>query len=245
MNNLHSRIRIGSAQVDTFLEKTNFKPGEEVEARVDIKGGDSDQHLDELYFAILTRYKDAGWRTGVIDEFRVLESTTIHPDTEESHEVTFPFPYNTPLTKGGDKVWLKTGTDGHWHVDPNEHEPLKIEPDERMERLFEALEGLGFVFQNAQCEKAPHYTTGAFIQELNFRPRSGRYRNKIDGLDVMLDGAEDRIDTYLEIDARPQGVGGMYDEMVDMDESFERFSFHDESTDELEDTLGKLLDQHT
>lgn len=245
MNNLLSRIGIGAAEVDTVLPKMSFKPGEELTAEVQIRGGETEQHVEAIYFAVLTRYKyDEGWRTGVIDEFQVLEPMTIRPDTDETHEVTFELPYNTPLTKGGDKVWLKTGLDVQWSVDPKDNDPLDIQPNERMENLFSALESLGFVFQNAQCERAPHYMSGAFVQELNYRPRSGRYRSKLDEVDVLLDGSEEQIDVYLEIESRPQGVGGMYDEVVDLTETMERFSFQDETAEELEGTLKELFDRN-
>jgi sporulation-control protein len=245
-----SKIRIGAAEVQTVLPKRSFTPGEEIEARVEVTGGDADQHLDELFFAVLTRFKyDEGWRIGVIDEFGVLEPRTIHPDTDETHEITFQFPFNTPLTKGGDKVWLQAGVSPDWTVDES-NEPLEIKPEARQKRLFEAVEELGLVFQKSQCTKAPHYMSSALVQELNYRPRSGSYRQKLDEVDVMCDGHEDEMDVYLEIESAPNSVGGMhgyddmYDDVVDLGESWERFSFQDESTEELVEMVRELLDKN-
>lgn len=57
MGKFLSRIGIGNAAVDTVLHSETVRPGESVGAHVEVEGGSSDQDVDEIDLAVMTRYE--------------------------------------------------------------------------------------------------------------------------------------------------------------------------------------------
>jgi sporulation-control protein len=55
-NKVFASMGIGSAELDTKLEKDTYMPGETVQGVVTIKGGKIDQQIDEIYLALNTTY---------------------------------------------------------------------------------------------------------------------------------------------------------------------------------------------
>ncbi|KPC97339.1 Sporulation-control protein spo0M [Geobacillus sp. BCO2] len=53
---LLSSIGIGSATVDTKLVKAKYVQGETVEGVVEVRDGSVEQHIDEIYLALVTTY---------------------------------------------------------------------------------------------------------------------------------------------------------------------------------------------
>lgn len=119
MNRLLSSIGIGAATVDTLLPKTEFTPGETVEATVEMTGGNAEQEIDGLYFALLTRVDD---EHVVVDQDEITESVSLAPGETRTLTTEVTVPPRTPVTEGECRVWLKTGLDISWAVDPNDED---------------------------------------------------------------------------------------------------------------------------
>lgn len=242
MKQILSRVGIGSARVDTVLPKTTLSAGESVEADVHVEGGSSEQEVDAIYFALLTRYEtDESVRTGVIDKFRIADPFTVGPDEERTFTVTIDVPLDTPISAGRTKIWLETGLDIDWSVDPDDTDPIQVEPGPRLGAFVDALDSLGFSLRTAQCEQAPGTLfSGKFVQELEFVPHSGPFAGKLDELEVVATETETGLDVKLEIDRR----GGLLSEMADVDERWAQLSFTGERASDVEAKLHAEIERH-
>jgi sporulation-control protein len=240
-----SRIGIGTATVDTKLPST-VTAGESVEATVEIEGGNAEQEVDAVYFALETRYEtDEGYRTAAIDRQQLAENFTIAPDEERSFDVTLQIPRETPITMGRTEVWVETGLDVDWALDPDDTDYLTVEPTDRMQAVLDALSSLGFDLRTARPEATPGgiFSTGVpFVQEFEFIPRSGAYRGDFDELEVLFEPTEDALDVRLEVDRR----GGMLTELSDMDldERFEQVTVTTTDAGAVEEQIRTILDKH-
>lgn len=155
MNGILSRFGVGAAEVDTVLPTDSVIAGETVEATVEIHGGDSAQDVEAVYFALLTRHAtDDGRSTGVVDRHRLADSFTIEAGEERSFEVDLGIPRDAPATLDRTDVWIETGLDVEWAVDPDDSDPIEIRPDAHLGALLDALDALGFALRRADCEAA-------------------------------------------------------------------------------------------
>ncbi|RZH66541.1 sporulation protein [Natrinema altunense] len=241
MKGVLSSLGIGAATVDTVLP-TTLTAGESVDARVDITGGNDTQEIDGIYFALATRYKtDESTRTAKIETVRVGDSFTIEPDEERTRTVSIDVPAHTPVTMGTTSVWLDTGLDIDWAVDPDDRDALEIEPDPLRRALFDAVDSLGFVLRTAQCEATESlFSDHRFVQEFEFVPRSGPFAGDLDELEIVPLPADDGFELLLEVDRR----GGLLAERFDADERNERLSLRAGTEDDLEERLRVAIERN-
>ncbi len=113
---LLSSIGIGAATVDTKLAKAQYVQGETVEGVVDIRGGSIEQHIDEIYLALVTTYlreidDKKHEEKAVLARYKVSGSLTIGPNETKTIPFQFALPYDVPVTLGSSRVWLQTGLD--------------------------------------------------------------------------------------------------------------------------------------
>ncbi|ELZ10562.1 SpoOM family protein [Natrinema thermotolerans DSM 11552] len=240
MKRVLSRLGIGSATVETVLPPT-LTAGESVDARVDVTGGNDSQDVESIYVALVTRYEtDESHGTAKLETDALSNSFTIDPDEERSFTVTIDIPYHTPVTSDRTDVWLDTGLDIDWAVDPDDRDPIEIEPDPLRETLFDALESLGFARKTATCEATESlFADHRFVQELEFVPRSGPFVDDLDELEVVTLPEGDGFDLLLEIDRR----GGLLAEQFDADERHERLSLRPGDESDLERRLRTAIER--
>lgn len=198
MKRLLSSIGIGAATVDTILPQAAVRPGEAVELDVELSGGDSAQRIDGLYFVL---------KTAVDGEDRVVtrasadESFTIDPGEERTERVTFPVPVWTPVTRGGVRVWLETGADIDWAVDPSDSDDVTVAPGPHVAALFEAAADLGFEFVSARLVETPWLDDRPFAQALVFDPGE-RFARDVSRLVLTTIPRDDDLRLYIEVQQR-------------------------------------------
>ncbi|PWK15512.1 sporulation protein [Tumebacillus permanentifrigoris] len=120
---------VGSAKVNTHLEYSQYRVGDEVRGVVHIQGGNLEQEVDEIYLYLLTTH--TGHQDGEekeITRIRLTESFTVAPN--ETKEIGFAFllPENTPVTGDGRIVWVHTGLDIDNALDPSDDDRITILP---------------------------------------------------------------------------------------------------------------------
>ncbi|WP_227378830.1 sporulation protein [Haladaptatus halobius] len=196
MKRVLSSIGIGAATVDTILPKTQLKPGETVEVTVELEGGDSDQEITAIYFALLTQVDDDDV---VLDQFQLNESFTLATGESRTTTTDITVPRSTPLTQDGQQVWLKTGLDVKWAVDPTDKDTIEIVPDAYLNALLDALNKLGFTTSHIGIEETPWLDRRQFLQKFEFTPDGDQWPD-LDGVTVMpvLRGEDLRV--FMEID---------------------------------------------
>lgn len=220
-------IGIGSAAVDTMLEKQRYEPGETVRGAVKVKGGHVEQQIDGIYIAVMTKYaRETGdrkvYHTAEISNTRVSGAFAIGAGDTVEIPFAFRLPYTTPLSVGRTPVWLMTGADIRSAVDPTDDDRVDIVPSSSIRAVFDALSELGFRMRNADCEYAPRfarYGNMPFVQEFEYVPVSGAYRGRLDELEVVMLPQASSIDLFMQIDRRTRGLSSLLAEALDTDET--------------------------
>jgi sporulation-control protein len=231
-NKALASIGIGSAQVDTKLEMDKVVPGGELRGVVLVKGGNTEQKVDEIYLGLNTTYlKESNDRKFnvpvVIDRFRLNEPFSIGPGETKEIPFSFVLPQDVPISIGRTKIWVTTGLDIKNAVDPSDKDYLQVVPNRLMESVLNVVEDLGFRLREADCEQAPYRLRKRlpFIQEFEFVPVMGSFRGRLDELEVVFFSvSENETEIYMQVDRRARGIGGFLSEALEMDESNIRFS---------------------
>jgi sporulation-control protein len=240
------RFGIGTANVTT-RPPSSVKIGEPTEVTVEMTGGKADQEAEALYVAVETEYEqetDEGTQeveTTVHTEYPIGEFTLKAGETRtETVEVTIP--PETPVTKGYTNVWIDAGLDVDWAADPNDWEYVEVEPSDRMQRLFDAIEDLGFSLNEAYPEASGGlFSSGKpFVQEFEYVPRGGPFRGELDELELILDATADGLNVTVEVDRQ----GGMLSEMTGADESKDALTIRDQDTETIKDELSALIERN-
>jgi len=252
-NRVLASIGIGSAKVDTRLERSGYSPGDEVRGVVYIRGGNVEQQIDGIYIHLLTQYtREKDDRkityTEALAKFMVTGSTQVQPGQELEIPFAFDLPLYTPATFDRVRVWVKTGLDIANAADPGDEDYLEILPHPAAGVVLEAIESLGFRIHRVENEYAPRMGRGVpFVQEFEFLP-GGNYYGRLDELEAVFFPMNDGIEVLLEVDRRARGFMGFLEEAMDADERRQLVRF---SRSELErgsgyvgNRLAELINYH-
>ncbi|WP_049938031.1 sporulation protein [Haloplanus natans] len=244
MKKVLASIGIGNASVDTVLPSETVRPGDTVDADVQITGGDAEQEVGTVRFEIETRYRtEEGYETADIDRFTLAEGLTIEPGQEETRSVSFDVPYGTPVTTGEVEVWIETELDIEMAVDPEDTDYLDVRPTPRLQAVFDAMDDLGFSLHGAACEADPYgrYASGRrFVQEFEFRATAGRFRDELDEVELVALPGADELDLFVEVDRR----GGLLSEMAETDERKTRTSIESADRKTVRADLERVVERH-
>jgi sporulation-control protein len=226
-NKVFASVGIGSAAVDTKLEKDTYMPGETVAGVVEIKGGKVEQQIDEIYLTLNTTYlRESNDRkytvTAAIDKFRLTSPFLIKANEQKEIPFSFQLPNDTPLSIGKSKIWVTTGLDIKGGLDSSDKDYLNVVPNPLMIAVLNTIDALGFRLREADCEEAPRRLRGRlpFVQEFEFVPTSGVFRGRIDELEVVFfPSANGMLDIMFQVDRRARGLSGLFSEAMGADET--------------------------
>lgn len=237
---LLASVGVGAAKVDTQLEKDEFIPGEEVKGTVVIKGGDVDQSIDAIHLFLMTEAMKE------VEDRKVKEKVSLmkYPITQdlimasgETKEISFSvtLPLHVPASLGRLPIWFETGLDIPMALDPQDRDSIKVTPHPHLEIVLDSLNTLGFSVRKVEMEYSKQY---GYVQEFEFLP-SSEFRSYLDELEAVFFLHEDRIETFLEVDRRARGIGGLFAEALEMDENNVNLTF---TKEELKDQ-SKVTEQ--
>lgn len=249
-------VGIGSAKVDTVLEKSSYYPGEVIRGVIRIQGGSVEQQIDGINLTVMTTYTqeidDSKFnKNGEVARFQVSQPQSI--GVQEFKEIPFSvtLPGNTPLTIGRSPVWIKTDADIQSAVDPTDADHIQVTPSVFQKTVMDAVDSLGFRLKNIESLYAPRMRAALpFIQEQEWVPTGGRYRGKLDELEVVfLNVRQDGVDLLLQIDRKASGWLGRLAESMDVDESFVRVSLNANDLNaghsRVADILDSIISKHS
>jgi sporulation-control protein len=236
-----TRIGIGSATVDLIPERTRVRPGDRVDAVLEIRGGASRQVVDDIEIALVTEYTvrtdDGGYQeTCALWETEFTDGFTIEPDADRTIEAPpLQVPESTPLTMGKTRVWLQTGLDIDWALDPSDEDALDVQPGGRTQALLDALEALQFCLRSVRNEKTitdsgPH----PFVQKFAYDVGGGPFDGRLDAVTVMPLQTDGRLHVSIEVDR--SGI-----EVFDLDEQYRRTQIESDAPDEVREQVEGLL----
>lgn len=251
-NKVFASVGIGSAAVDTKLERDTYMPGETVKGVVEIKGGKVEQQVDEIYLTLNTTYlKESDDKkytvTAAIERFRLTTPFVIRANEKKDIPFTFQLPFDTPLSIGRSKIWVTTGLDIKGGVDPSDKDYLKVVPNPLMSEVFNAIDNLGFRIREADCEEPPRRLRGRlpFVQEFEFVPTSGLFRGRLDELEVVFfPTGNDSLDIMIQVDRRARGLSGLFSEAIGADETNVRLSVSNADIPNLQQKIQSVIQRY-
>ncbi|MFC4775958.1 sporulation protein [Paenibacillus sp. GCM10023252] len=232
-NRFLASIGIGSATIDTLLEKARYMPAEEVRGIVKIRGGNVEQRIETIQLSVMTEYiresNDHKYtQHGELTRYQVSSPFTLQPGENREVPFSFQLPHQTPLTIGRAPVWIKTELDIRGGVDPGDNDRIEVVPTPQMNTVLEALSLIGFRLRKAECEYASRLGGRIpFVQEFEFVPTT-QFRGQLDELEVIFYPSDHELELLLQVDRRARGLASLFAEAMDMDESFVRVRFSNE-----------------
>ncbi|MFS0654487.1 sporulation protein [Bacillus sp. 179-C3.3 HS] len=246
-------VGIGAAKVDTILEREAYVPGEEVRGTVHVKGGKIAQDIRYIDLKLNTRYvivkdDEEHRKYATIHSLRVTDSFTIQPGEEHQFSFSFTLPLDTPISVGKVEVSVVTDLDIQGGIDKFDNDRIIVKAHPWIDSVLGAVSHLGFRLHEADCEQAPYFQRRLpFVQEFEFIPTAGYYRQMLDELELIFLIDEDGLDIVFEIDRRARGLRGWLEEMYNDGEQLVRIRFNQselEDTEELEEILAEIIDQY-
>lgn len=242
-------VGIGSAAVDTKLERDSYMPGETVKGVVEIRGGKVEQQVDDIFLTLNTTYlKESDDKkynvTAAIDRFRITSPFVIGKNERKEIPFSFQLPLDTPLSIGRSKIWVTTGLDIKNAVDPGDKDYLQVIPNQLMNAVFNAVDSLGFRLREADCEQAPRHLRGRlpFVQEFEYVPTSGPFRGRLDELELVFRPAGNGgLELLLQVDRRARGLGGLFAEAAGMDETNVRLTVTNADIPNLQQQIHSVI----
>lgn len=229
-NRIMASVGIGSAKVDTLLEKGSYSPGEEVRGVIRLYGGAVEQQIEGIDLAVMTYYTREVNDTKVQEKAQlsvVRATSAIQLRANEQKDIPFAFqlPVSTPLTIGRTPVFIQTTADIRSAMDPTDQDRIDVVATPAIRTVIQAVESLGFRLREAETIYAPRLggAHSPFVQELEWVPQSGAYRGRLDELElIFLRQQGGSLELLLQIDRKAVGLFGHFAEAMEMDESFVR-----------------------
>lgn len=186
---LLSRFGIGSATIDLIPEKTTVRPGDEVNAHLEIEGGRSTQTVEDIEIALVTSYQvergdDPVTTHYVLWETEFKDGFTVEAGVDRTLDVPpIQVPSTTPVTLGESEVWIQSGLDIDWAVDPSDEDQLEVQPPPRLQAVLDAMDQLGFGLRTVTNEETDNRLASLpFFQHFAFRGGAGDLAGKLDDL---------------------------------------------------------------
>jgi sporulation-control protein len=241
IKNFIVRFGVGAAQVELVLEAQDVVPGEKIKGFVTVRGGQTEQQIDSIYFAFLTKYFVSD-KAQVVDfgKQMLTRSFKISPGEVKDFDVILKIPETIPITTKMTRVWVQTGLDIDWSIDPTDKDFIRIERSKMMETLTGALHMLGFDQDQDYCVKAPKELDLPFIQEFEYSTRTGPFKGRVDHLEIICVPKKNRMDVVIGINHSTNVVS----ELLGLDNSEALFRvFDNNDVHELTQRLQKKIEK--
>jgi len=250
LKKLAARIGIGSAEIETVLEKSTYRPGEEVRGTVHVRGGSVEEQIDDIDLYVMTRFvmvKDDQriQQESTVASFRIVNGFTVLPKEVKSFPFHFILPLDTPVSMGNCAVWMKTDIDIK-----NGFDYIQVLPHQWIEKILEAVCQCGFTLRGADFQ-----LTGAipsrlpFVQAFQFDPCTTGFTGRLDEVEAVCQLDEQGVEVALEIESKAGGVLGVVEEPSNVDERLVRLRLHDtelenDSAQNLAEKFSCIFNQH-
>ncbi|SIS64370.1 sporulation protein [Salimicrobium flavidum] len=242
-------LGIGAATVDTQLEKETFVPGEDVHGKVFIQGGETEQTIDAICIFLMTEAVQEVNERKVkekvsLEKYKISDQLFIGAGENKEIPFTIQLPLHTPASFERLPIWFETGVDIPMALDPEDRDPIDLKPHPHIEKVIEALENqLSFRLREVEMEYSKRH---GFVQEFEFSA-GGEYHDYLEELEAIFFISQDKLDVMLEVDRRARGLGGLFSEALEMDESRSKVTFKSEefngSVENIADKLKQTIDR--
>jgi sporulation-control protein len=219
------RLGGGGAEIDAVLHEEQVEPGGSVSGVVHIRGGDADKVASRAVLEIVARVvRKMGDDEHRVDE--VIAGIELPGPFPLGRDHALPFrldlPMHTPVTSLGGQnfVWLRSGLDVPWAIDPGDTDGLTVFPNHAQANVLQAMEGLGFRLAKVDIDPRASWFGRKWVQEFEFRP-SRRDQFRFDEVELVFESQRgSQVELLIQLDRAARGLGGLLMEMTNTDESW-------------------------
>jgi len=242
-------VGIGNAKVDTKLTNSTFIAGEMIGGVTEVVGGNTSQSVESIYLTVYTTYEreanDNKYTDSVaIFSHKLNEPFTIEKGEKKEFPFTFSLPLITPVTMGKTRVWIQTGLDIKNAVDPGDKDMIEVRPNAYIQAGLTAAQNLGFKLRKVDCEESPRAYRGItkFVQEFEFVAARGPFRGRFDEIEfTFIPKGSDQVELLIQVDRKVRGLGSLFSEAMNMDESFIRMILTKADLPSLESRISQEI----
>jgi sporulation-control protein len=239
-------LGVGGPTIDAVLDSDRVQPGGTLTGILHIRGGDSGQTASKATLDLVARVeKKMGDEEYQVDE--VIAGVALPGPITLGQETSLPFrlelPAHTPVTALGGRnfVWLRSGLDVPWAIDPSDKDALLVEPSRAQANALRAMESLGFRLAKVDIDARSSWMGRKCVQEFEFRP-AGYGRSRYDEIELVFEGQRGHsVDCLLQLDRSARGFGGLLREMTGTDESWHRLTLDASSPERAAADLGRVI----
>jgi sporulation-control protein len=198
-------------RVDTRLQTSVWAPGELVRGHVYIRGGALAQTIDTITLAAVTAYErevdGATWsETYTLASHCLTEVIQIGPGARLLLPFSIQLPWETPLTLGQQRIWLRTMLEAAGADSAKRTEIVHIRPHPAQRLVLDALAAQSFQLTRTECRYQPRPGHAhSIVQALKFLPTSRSYQ-AIEELEIVFDLGEHGLDVLFQIVQRARGL---------------------------------------
>ena len=245
-----SAFGLGGARIDTIIHTKNIMPGKRIEGICKIKGGNIEQHINDISIGVYTSYKQEV-DDKVINQVQRIQEHIIKIDKnilpDETYEVKFSFILykRVPVTIHKSQVWISTYLDIKSGKDTSDRDYINVGFNDYMQNVIDAILELGFSLREVENEYCPAKLNGFnFVQEFEFIPTRGNFRGRLDELELVFIPTNTHVDILLEVDRKVRGFMSFISESMGLDETKLRIRLENSrkySFDEIKNEIEQLL----
>lgn len=237
---------VGGPTIDAVLDTDRVQPGGPLSGTLHIRGGDPSQVAQKATLELVARVeKKMGDEEYQADE--VIAGVSIPGPIQLGRDYSFPFrmdlPPHTPVTTlgGRNMVWLRSGLDVPWAMDPSDKDALQVYPNPAQTSVLQAMESLGFRLYKVDIDARSSWFGRKWVQEFEFRP-GGHGRSRYDEVELVFEGQHGhQVDLMLQLDRSARGFGGFLMEISGTDESWHRVTVDGSSPQAAAASLSRVI----
>lgn len=220
-------LGVGGPTIDAVLDTDRVQVGGMLTGTLHIRGGDAGQTASKAVIELVARVvKKMGDDEYSSDE--VIAASSLPGPIQLGRDQAIPFqlalPPHTPVTSLGGRnfVWLRSGLDVPWAIDPTDADALAVFPTAAQANVIEAMQALGFRLSRVDIEPRSSWFGRRWVQEFEFRPAT-RAQARYDEVEIVFERLEgSHVEVVMQLDRAARGLGGLLMEMSGTDESWVR-----------------------
>ncbi|MEU6846131.1 sporulation protein [Streptomyces sp. NPDC046716] len=161
-----SSLGVGAPDVETTLNTSAVRPGDQLHCNVELRGGSVDIELQQIRIQLVARFEDREetevlWgNPGVLKSLVLGERVALRAGDSVNGQVTMDVPWETPLTHvlggrplKGARVAVRTELSIENSVDPGDFDEIQVHALPAQDALLQAYSNLGFRFDEAEVKK--------------------------------------------------------------------------------------------
>lgn len=178
-------IGIGSAKVETKLEKQRYRQGDLVRGKITVSADEAEQKIDAIYVHIVTpnvKEKESGC---LYTTYQIATSLEVGPN-QPAKVIPFEFHLSNdmPVTLDDYSIYLKVGFESDQTEELQEDDQIEVLPHPLAEQLFTAMDNVGCQLVGVEYVTEGYFPDLPFAQRFEFQT-TGELAKIVQGLSLF------------------------------------------------------------